>query len=267
MPSTATITAFYNFSANTKARASQVNINFDNFRGHMLPISPTTATGSNLTYDLGSVDYRWRSVYAQSLDFLSNTTTSQQIVLQGSTSGGETFLSMNINGSETARVGPGGLQNLRTSALLGYTTSAAAGGFASRIVDLASAGTTTATNIANSTVTISTIGRPISSKILAVAQTSSSSYFSATQNLNTSASWFTEITLIRDNSVSCGTFSMNFTFGVTTTGQNFLIPSSLQYMDFPASGSHTYHLTFRTNANGAVPNISFYGRLVVYEIN
>lgn len=67
MPSSATITSFYNFSANTKARASQVNNNFDVFRGHIIPVDPNTATSINNTYDLGSSTYRWRSGYFTSL--------------------------------------------------------------------------------------------------------------------------------------------------------------------------------------------------------
>lgn len=67
MPSTATITAFYNFTANTKARASQVNNNFDVIRGHFIPIHVIAATSADNTYDLGSSEYKWRNGYFQSL--------------------------------------------------------------------------------------------------------------------------------------------------------------------------------------------------------
>jgi hypothetical protein len=63
MPSSATITAFYNFTANTKARASQVNNNFDVFRGHIIPVSTTTATSDNNTWDLGSNNYQWKDLH------------------------------------------------------------------------------------------------------------------------------------------------------------------------------------------------------------
>lgn len=36
-----------------------MNANFNNFRGHLLPIDPNTATGSDNTYNLGANDYRW----------------------------------------------------------------------------------------------------------------------------------------------------------------------------------------------------------------
>lgn len=63
MPFLNTITAFYNFQANTKARASQANINFTNFRGHYMPTSLTTASAANLTYQIGNFDCRWRYGY------------------------------------------------------------------------------------------------------------------------------------------------------------------------------------------------------------
>lgn len=67
MPSTATITAFYSFTANTKARSSQVNDNFSIFRGHLLPIDPNTQTAINNTYDLGSSEYYFRTGYIKTL--------------------------------------------------------------------------------------------------------------------------------------------------------------------------------------------------------
>lgn len=77
MPSSATITAFYNFTANTKARATQVNNNFDVLRGHIIPIDPNTSTAATtVTYDLGSTEYRWRTGYFREIDLKSNTTTS-----------------------------------------------------------------------------------------------------------------------------------------------------------------------------------------------
>lgn len=84
MPSTATITAFYTFAANTKARASLVNANFDIFRGHLLPLSPSTATCADNTYDLGSSEYRWRLAHLSGISV--NTATSQlDIFSAGST--------------------------------------------------------------------------------------------------------------------------------------------------------------------------------------
>jgi hypothetical protein len=105
MPSSATITAFYSFTANTKARASQVNANFDIFRGHLLPISPNTQTAINNTYDLGSSEYSWRRIYTNYIRFpelVSGTTTAGegQIALSASINQSlNTTVSTNVSGS------------------------------------------------------------------------------------------------------------------------------------------------------------------------
>jgi hypothetical protein len=77
-----TITAFHNFSAGTKARSTQVNTNFSNFRGHLVAIDPNTATAMNLTYDLGTSEYQWRKLWvgeariSGTLSVLGITTTA-----------------------------------------------------------------------------------------------------------------------------------------------------------------------------------------------
>lgn len=69
MPSTATITAFYEFSAETLIRSSQHNHNFSVFRGHLLPVHPNTATAATSgAYDLGSSDHRWGTLYVTTIN-------------------------------------------------------------------------------------------------------------------------------------------------------------------------------------------------------
>lgn len=98
MPSSATITTFYTFTANTKARASEVNYNFSNFRGHMIPIDPNTQTSIDNTYDLGSSENRWANLYATSVRqtngyFVGATTTSDPLLrAQNLTAGALEFL-------------------------------------------------------------------------------------------------------------------------------------------------------------------------------
>lgn len=68
MPSTATITSYYSFTALTTIRSSEVNANFSNYRGHLIPIDPDTSTAATtLTYDLGSSDHAWQNVYAKGM--------------------------------------------------------------------------------------------------------------------------------------------------------------------------------------------------------
>jgi hypothetical protein len=89
MPSSATITAFYSFSPNRNFKQSHAQNNFDVFRGHLIPIHPSTATSSNNTYDLGSSDYYWRSAYIDSIytndvKFVSNDRTYNSKIINTS---------------------------------------------------------------------------------------------------------------------------------------------------------------------------------------
>jgi hypothetical protein len=104
MPSTATITAFYSFTANTKARATQVNTNFSNFRGHIVAIDPNTIAASNDTYDLGSTEYRWRTGYFRNIDFKSNTSTGQALQVIGDTTTGSGAFLFKYAGGTRARL-------------------------------------------------------------------------------------------------------------------------------------------------------------------
>lgn len=108
MPSTATITSFYNFTANTKARATQVNANFDILRGHLIAIDPNTSTAATTeTYDLGSTEYRWRTGYFREIDFKSNTSTGQALQIVGDTAAGQGAFLFNKAGATHARFGGG----------------------------------------------------------------------------------------------------------------------------------------------------------------
>lgn len=88
MPATTTVTSFFTFVAGTKARASQVNTNFDNYRGHILPINTDTATASHQTHDLGSVDHSWNRIYLRTAPFVNGAQLGKlpiQTLMDGST--------------------------------------------------------------------------------------------------------------------------------------------------------------------------------------
>ncbi len=103
----ATITTYYTFAAASKARASQVNANFSNYRGDLLPINETTATASNLAHDLGAPDHRWLEGYVGSMDFSSSTTTAGLVLRGDSTATAGAFL-FQINSVTAAKVGATG---------------------------------------------------------------------------------------------------------------------------------------------------------------
>lgn len=91
MPSTATITAFYSFTAGTIIRSAYVNNNFSVFRGHICPLDPTAQAFTSGVYDLGSTEYRWRNVYGKNYPLVQSTTGSvtftsaHDVVLMNST--------------------------------------------------------------------------------------------------------------------------------------------------------------------------------------
>jgi hypothetical protein len=58
-----TITAFTTFQPNTQIKSSEVNTNFSNFRGDIVPINTDTATASDNTHDLGQPDHRFNICY------------------------------------------------------------------------------------------------------------------------------------------------------------------------------------------------------------
>lgn len=77
MPST--ITSFYTFSPNTKARSSQVNANFSNFRGDILPVNEDSASASDNTHYLGAPDHYWKGAYTNFVDMEGSTTTANTV--------------------------------------------------------------------------------------------------------------------------------------------------------------------------------------------
>lgn len=88
MPSTATITAFNTFVAGTRARAADVNTNFTNFRGHIVPTNADTQTASNNTHDLGATDHQWRRLYLQEPPYIGGVQAAKlniETVYDGST--------------------------------------------------------------------------------------------------------------------------------------------------------------------------------------
>lgn len=108
MPSSATITSFYSFSANTKARATQVNTNFSNYRGHIIAIDPNTSTAATSeTYDLGSTEYRWRTGYFREIDLKANTSTGQALQIVGDTTAGQGAFHFKHGSNTRARIGGG----------------------------------------------------------------------------------------------------------------------------------------------------------------
>lgn len=245
MPSSSTITAFYNFTANSRARASQVQNNFDVIRGNFIPIHPSTATSSDNAYNLGSNDYRWANVYSQIYNFGNTTTNNAAINIDTATSTGE--LVFKVNGTEKARINASGIK--ATNAYnFDLTATANQGGLA------ASAGFTVQMSVASSalitgsTCTLATNGRPIHAFLLPAAYTTSA-YLQLSAQTQAAYDIQALISLYMDNSlVSQSPFQLK-TQQATTTALNaggnpsIILPyGAFNYFYPAAAGSHTFDL-------------------------
>lgn len=115
MPST--ITTYYTFQPATKARASQVNTNFSNYRGDVLPINENTASASDNVHYLGGPDHYWAGAYFGQIDFRTSTTTAT-LILKGDTTNTTGAFLFQIEGVNKAQVLTDGL------VLAGATTTA-----------------------------------------------------------------------------------------------------------------------------------------------
>ena len=116
----------------------------------MIPIEPLTATSANLTYDLGSTEWRWRELYARSIDLSTATTTGFALNISGMTSGANPGFSFKIGGTEKWRIS----NNLNATSTAGIGQYAESGSFS---VNVSSASGV----VANSTLTIISVGRPV----------------------------------------------------------------------------------------------------------
>lgn len=217
MPSTQTITTFYSFSANSKARASEVNTNFSIFRGHIIPVEPLTQTSANITYDLGSTEYRWSNVYTKAIDFLSNTSTGAALKLYGETSTSGPAFIFSINNSNVYRVGA-----------VNATTTASSGSYVSA--------TTTNLQVTNLILTLTTYGGPVF--ISFFGETTSSTISTNTNVSNRSISLQARV---RRDSTIISQAAFSAPISTTTSGQTINLPASaLNTIDLPPAGTYVY---------------------------
>ncbi len=194
MPSSATITAFYNFTAATRAKSSEVNTNFGNFRGHIIPIDPNTSTAAaSNTYDVGAATHRWRTSYVASVDFLQATTTVATTI-EGDASLTTGGLKVKVAGTEVMRFTPLGFAGLNFTTM--EMTTTAARGQVALSPELGAAMTGLNTLIltstvvpAGSTLTLETIGRPVFVGFIHGGDPGNDSYFYATMTALTLASY------------------------------------------------------------------------------
>lgn len=229
MPSSATITAFYSFSANTKARANQVNNNFSAYRGHIIAIDPNTATAATTeTYDLGSTEYRWRTGYFREVDFKSNTSTGNTVVIKGSDGAFEIFIAGSTIGSfDTNGLVVSGRHIVQPT----YSSD-----LGSKNIN-----TNTMSAISGSTVTFSSIGKPIRIGLVPTStfDLTGGAAFIEVVSGTTTINAIARIALCKNTTTSVvSTFSFRPTFGITTGG-NLYVGSVIDSIDFGVTSGTT----------------------------
>lgn len=113
-----TITSYTTFSAGTRARAGEVNTNFSNYRGDILPIETDTATASHRTHDIGSSEHYFDQGYFQGINFGLTSTAVPNIgastvgainITFPTTTGNIVFLFAGTTGANTLTVSQSGI--------------------------------------------------------------------------------------------------------------------------------------------------------------
>lgn len=237
MPSSATITAFYNFSANSKARASQVNNNFDVFRGHLLPVDPNTVGAAGNTYDLGSREHTWRNGFVGST-FINNMylgQTTSNWIIQNETTTNAGNLHFMHSGTTRAVIAKN----------YGMTTAAGVGQLGASGVISQSGTPLTKTNIVGSTFTLQTIGKMVDLFFIPVFNAGSPSTLlvSGAQTTTVSAPML-EFYFMCDNT-SVAYFRPRLgTPGSPVIGYSL---GDFRALVDLAAGSHTFYLAASTN--------------------
>lgn len=209
-----TITAYNTFNANTKAKSSEVNTNFSNHRGHLIPIDPNTAAaGASNTYDNGTAEHSWRSGYfGTSVNLLGLTSTGNSYIENsGLTAGG---LNVVINGNTSASF----------KEFPGLTSTAEIGNVAySAHTGLSYFATSAAVTI--TALTLSTIGRPVIIQCHPLTGGGAASRFNVPG--------YFEIRCLRDGN-TVGSLLLSGAAGVSRA------PSDISFMDNPGNTTSTY---------------------------
>jgi hypothetical protein len=217
-----TITTYNTFSGGTKARATQVNQNFSNHRGILLPINEDSASASHNTHDLGSSDHRWLTAYANTLNLRGATSTVDFKVVPNTsaTAGGVDFMF----GSST-------IASFDTNGLVrsGVTTTAA---FSFSV-------TSSTLTVTASDLTIQTNGRPVHISIF----NSTAGVLSVQAATTGSYNCVGDITLYRDGAlIHYWRIQVSLRSGATNTVHFIHGAGAYHFIDAPAAGSHTYRI-------------------------
>lgn len=235
-----TITAFYDFVQGTKARAAQVNTNFGNFRGTLVPIQEDTAAASNLTHSMGTTEHRWSAGYMSSV-YLGDTTSSWRIA--DSTIAVDE-LRFTRGGTDIARLTANG--NLRSM------VNTAPWVFSGTLTDASlTSGTVGGLYVTLTSITMTCTGYPIE---LGCRNAGSEGFGSGVfqSSYDSSGSAVIGIRFMKDNLTVVGGFHQRAYHGSTATADAFEVPAVMVrsiVFDITA-GVHTFQILMFANEAG-----------------
>lgn len=253
MPSTATVTAYYTFVANTRAKAAEVNNNFSLYRGHMIPIEPLTATSSHLQHDLGSTDHSWRVGYMQSLSLRTATTTAR-FIIQGNaavTAGAADFLfdSTTICSFDLEGMKRHSLENANNR----MTTTAL--GTKGYVINPTTS--TAFVNVTNMSVSITPRKGPIEITLCADPTTAGSAIYVAQLGATTGVTTL-QVRVYRDTTTSLVEGMMSLSTGITSTSAYLsALPSAFRWYDESPTANTLATYVLQVSNGGELGTIHF----------
>lgn len=244
MPSSATITAFYNFSPGSRAKATEVNTNFGNFRGHLIPIDPNTNTAINNTYALGSSEYRWTTNYIGTLDLRTSTSTAALTML-GQTSNTTGAFEFKIGSTTVGVMGINGLTR-RSLESSGFTVTAADSG----TFTWSTSGWGDVTNLS---LTITVYKSTVHLMLTAFGAATSGVFIANSSSIGTME---LGLRLIRDTSTT-QVLGVNQISAPPNSLKSSWPGSAFQWFDNPGPGTYVYKVQVNTFTNATTATVSF----------
>lgn len=249
MPSTATITSsdLYEFVSSTKAKAEQVNSNFNIWRGNIIPVDASLSSAVNdFSYGLGSSEYRWGESYIRSINFGD---TAAAWKLQGSTTVGSDFDFL-YNGSTVASLYQDGTMN---GLNINWNQIDTTNRFTNGSIDAANTSTSaTYVDVSNGSLGVSCTGGPI---LLFISyRDEGSTRFgtgTSTSDINCGIRWIRDTTtsVVSEHNVIIKTSA----FETLTSDALYYLPFNYMCVDeFPTAGSHTYKLQVKVGSDNNI---------------
>ena len=216
-----TITAYTTFTTGP-AFSSQVDANFSNHRGTLIPINTDTVSAGDLTHHLGQSDHRWDQAFVRELMLSDVTTTGLKI--RGGSNG--TQIDLYVGNATTSSVDANGIK--WPSRVRGVTIAAG---------DIFRSGATSSNATGGITITGTFIsgGNPFVITLIALTQTA----FLGVRRVGGGATSGNFKVTFTDNGSAIGVYRAALTVDYLTATVFYLQSSIFQHLRFAAAGTHS----------------------------